>query len=146
MSDEKPERVPDNENVLRRIFSPYHINEDGSLKSSAFSPSSNSLDISVNREAIADFAANCEIGKQEERPSPDGNPVKAKIFRGCVRGNVGEIHNKHMDEEKSMYCEVLATPDYENNNPSHADLRLPKNTRGIRKKLADLFSNLLEPE
>ncbi|MDP2699292.1 hypothetical protein [Thalassospira sp.] len=146
MTDEKPELVPEDENVLRRIFSPYHINEDGSLKSSAFSPSTNTLDISVNREKIADFKKNCEIGRQEEQPSPDGNPVREKIFRGCIRGNVGEIHNTPVDQEKTLYCKVLATPDHENENPSHADLRLPKDSRGIRRKLAKIFSDLIKPE
>jgi len=133
--------VPDEETVLRRIFFPHHIHDDGRIKSAAFSPTSGTYCFSVNREAIASFKQVCNIGRRDEEKAKSNPGKEDVVFMGCLRALVGEIH---VEKKANISCMlVLATP--RRRLRSHADIQVPAKTIKWRKELRDIFSNLIPP-
>jgi hypothetical protein len=133
--------VEDHETILRRVFCPHHVELDGRIKSAAFSPSSDSYCLSVNRQQIVSFKQVCNIGYREQNKS-NLDPIKqSKQFMGCVQASAAEVHAEKISNVAVML--VIATPRPE--LKSHADIQLPSKSKGLRKKLRDVFSDLISP-
>lgn len=60
--------VPDTELLARAIFSPYHINKKGKLKSAAFKAPPGRREVSVNRTSILDENACKQYAKKIASP------------------------------------------------------------------------------
>lgn len=125
--------VPDEVDVLRRLYYDDHLDEHGNIKSSAFAVSKGTMEISVHRLDMTTqeqvFAAG--LADQKEK----------KEFRGVTRGNVGRIRRDVFVNGNHVAVDVRHSP--LESDASHCDMVVPADTRGIRRQLQTIFSPLI---
>ena len=117
-----PGYVDSDETIARSIFSRNHVRRQTKVTFKAFDPPRNSdrpeerlRDISVDRFNFLKEARAIQLG--EERAARRG--VNVSFYGWAILG-VGDIRGDGRD--------VISTPSEVENNPAHADIRLPKST------------------
>ncbi|MCY4652302.1 MAG: hypothetical protein OXC95_03970 [Dehalococcoidia bacterium] len=117
-----PSHVGSEEAIARSIFSRNHVRRQTKVTFKAFDPPRNSdrpgtrlRDISVDRFDFLTETRAVQLG--EERAVRRGTNVN---FYGWAMHGVGEIRGDGRD--------VISTPSEVEDNPAHADIRLPQST------------------
>ena len=151
LSKHSPGVVKPSESIARMIFSPLHIEEDGTIKASAFSDVKDK-GLSVHRLKYIDSS---KLGCLGETIASNANSQSGRTQRdylGYVKAKTEEIHQLTGDK-KRLFCVYDTANETE---MSHADVcavfldkqtnpPLPKKAanKSRRKRLQKLFSTLI---
>lgn len=150
LSEHSPGIVTPLESVARMIFSPLHIEEDGTIKASAFSDVKDK-GLSVHRlKFIEGKELEC-LGETMASKANEAGRTK-RDYLGYVKAHTEEVHQLTGDE-KRLFCVYDTANEAE---MSHADIcavsldeqKNPKLSKRVanksrRKRLQKLFSTLV---
>ncbi|WP_207678754.1 hypothetical protein [Desulfonema magnum] len=119
VSKYSPCAVQDNEDLIRQIYSPIHVDEDGRLKPLAFEDASN-RGMSVNKK---NYISKEELeGKISKKLKIDENRGKKRSCKGVAIAKCSEIRGlkqKEKDSETRLFCIYDTATD---KDKSHADI------------------------
>lgn len=157
VSEFSPGPVVNEEYIARQIFSPIHIEDDNSIKSTAFDDVTNK-GLSVNRMMFVEVDAIHSNGLEKEKRDnakafESGRPEKAnRAYLGFIQAKVETVRDYYDEDARvySIYDSSLSS------NREHADIcminqdtKSRNNVKWVkmfrRKKLQEMFSPLTAP-
>jgi len=157
VSEFSPGPVVNQEYIARQIFSPIHVEDDNSIKSTAFDDVANK-GLSVNRMSLVEVETIHSNGLEKQnrdnaKALESGRPEKAnREYLGFVQTKVETVRD-YYDEDARVYSVYDSSL---NSSREHADICMIKqdtrsndNVKWVkmfrRKKLQEMFSPLTTP-
>lgn len=142
ISEFSPGCVASAEFVLRQVFSPAYVEEDGvTIKADAFVDVFKDRGLSVNRQK---YSSEGELHVAAQERLDSGQSDKKRVHIGLARGSVEKVRQV-LDENDHQAMVVLDSA--LQSDLSHADIigydATKKLKKRIKTELLDIFSNII---
>lgn len=149
LSDYSPSIVDSSEDIARMVFSPLHIDEDGTIKAAAFDDVRDK-GLSVHRLDYTEARTLKHIGDSMASDAIIAGRSK-RDYIGYVKALTGDIR-KLIEDEKRLFCVYDTANEIEKSHADVCSVLLDSNNQNLgkkaankqrRKRLQELFSSLV---